>query len=267
VDQVALQPALQTRNGAAALTVTALGGLPTVKAGDNLAALTLEALSGNGITLAAADVLVLAQKIVSKAEGRIVRLDTVVPSRRAKEMAAIAQKDPRVVELILSESVEILRCKPGVIVVQDKRGFVMANAGIDESNVEGDGESVLLLPVDPDASAAAIREAVLERAEVSVGVVINDSFGRAWRLGTVGSAVGVAGIPGLLDLRGSPDRNGRVLQSSELAVADEVAAAASLMMGQGSEGRPIVHMRGVPYDAAPGHATDLVRPKQMDLFR
>lgn len=252
---------------AATLTVTALSGFPTVLPGDDLAELILGALACEGIGLASGDVLVLAQKIVSKSEGRAVALLDVVPSSRAVEMAEIAQKDARVVELILSESREVLRCRPGVIVVEDNRGFVMANAGIDASNVEGDTESVLLLPADPDASAARIRQEVKKRSGAEVGVVINDSFGRAWRLGTVGTAVGVSGLHALLDLRGQRDRTGRVLQSSELGVADEVAAAASLVMGQGSEGTPVAHMRGVPYGAAAGRAADLVRPKTMDLFR
>jgi coenzyme F420-0:L-glutamate ligase/coenzyme F420-1:gamma-L-glutamate ligase len=184
-------------------------------------------------------------------------------------MAAVANKDPRVVELILSEAAEVLRCAPGVIIVEDRRGFIMANAGIDASNVEGPegSESVLLLPVDPDASAARIRAELHARAGVSVGVVINDSFGRAWRLGTVGTAIGAAGLPTLLDLRGLPDRNGRILQSSELAVGDELAAAASLMMGQSNEGRPAVHVRGFPYQSYAGSASALRRPKNMDLFR
>jgi coenzyme F420-0:L-glutamate ligase/coenzyme F420-1:gamma-L-glutamate ligase len=254
---------------AAVLSVTALAGIPTVRAGDDLAALVLAALRLSGVTLQAGDILVLAQKIVSKAEGRMVALSTVEPSERARELAARAVKDPRVVELILRESVEVLRCRPGVIIVEDRRGFVMANAGIDASNVEAEpgGEAVLLLPEDPDASAARIRAAIADRAGVEMGVVINDSFGRAWRLGTVGTALGVAGIPALLDLRGRPDRNGRILQTTDLGVADEVAAAASLMMGQAGEGRPAVLVRGFPYPAASGRAHDLVRPRRMDLFR
>lgn len=251
-----------------ALVVTPLPGLPTVRSGDDLAGLALAGLARAGLTLADGDLLVFAQKVVSKAEGRSVVLSTVEPSPRACELAAVADKDPRVVELVLRESREVLRCRPGVLVVEDRRGFVMANAGIDASNVEGGGdEQVLLLPESPDASAAALQAALQSRTGRSVGVVINDSFGRAWRLGTVGTALGVAGIPGLLDLRGRPDRNGRVLMTSELGVADEVAAAASLMMGQGDEGRPIVHLRGFPYPAAPGTGASLLRPKAKDLFR
>lgn len=251
-----------------ALTLTALAGIPTIREHDDLASVVLDGLAASGIALADADIIVLAQKIVSKAEGRRVKLDGIVPSARAIELAEKSQKDPRVVELILSESVEVLRCRPGAIIVEDRRGMVMAHAGIDASNVESDqGESVLLLPADPDASAARLREALRERTGASVGIIVNDSFGRAWRMGTVGTAIGVAGLPALLDLRGRPDRTGRLLQTSELGVADEAAAAASLVMGQGGEGRPVVHMRGFPYPAAEGRAADLIRPRQMDLFR
>lgn len=243
------------------LTATALPDLPEIRPGDDLAALLRAALTRAGIVPEAGDVLVLAQKIVSKAEGRLVDLADVTPSARAEELAATAQKDPRLVELILRESQEVLRCVPGVIIVQDNRGFVMANAGIDASNVSGSDTRVLLLPENPDASAQRLADAL------GMAVVINDSFGRAWRMGTCGTAIGVAGMPALLDLRGRPDRAGRPLQTSELALADEVAATGSLMMGQADEGRPAVHLRGVPGVAGSGRAADLVRPKHMDLFR
>jgi len=251
------------------LSITALNGVPTVQQGADLAEITIDALRASSIQIADGDILVYAQKVVSKAEGRRVSLKSIVPSQRAIELAEKSQKDPRVVELILSESVEVLRCRPGAIIVEDKRGFVMAHAGIDASNVEGeDGEeSVLLLPENPDASARGICERIQEITSAKVGVIINDSFGRAWRMGTVGTAIGVSGLPALLDLRGKPDRTGRLLQSTELGVADEVAAAASLMMGQASEGRPIVHVRGFPYSMTEGKAGDLVRPRHMDLFR
>ena len=251
----------------ARLVVTALAGLPTVRASDDLAGLILDALPANAVTLEDGDVLVVAQKVVSKAEGRMRRLADVEPSPEARKLAARAQKDPRLVELILSESRAVLRFAPGVIVVEDRRGFVMANAGIDASNVEGGDEHVLLLPEDPDGSARALREALKARTGRDVAIVINDSFGRAWRLGTVGTAIGIAGLPGLLDLRGRPDRNGRALQTSELGLADEVAAAASLMMGQGGEGRPAVHLRGVPYAREDGSVGSLIRPREKDLFR
>lgn len=243
------------------IEITALPDLPEVRPGDDLAAILQGGLARAGIAVAAGDVLVVAQKVVSKSEGRIVDLATVTPSARAIELAGVAQKDARIVELILRESVEVLRCVPGVIVVQDRRGLVMANAGIDASNVAGREDRVLLLPEDPDASAGRLA------AALGLAVVINDSFGRAWRLGTCGTAIGVAGMPALLDLRGRPDRNGRPLMTSELALADEVAAAASLAMGQAAEGRPAIHLRGVPGISGKGKASDLVRPRSKDLFR
>ena len=213
--------------------------------------------------------LVVAQKVVSKAEGRYVRLAEVEPSARANELAAEVNKDPRLIELILQESREVVRTRADVMIVEHKLGFVLANAGIDASNVGigAEDEFVLLLPKDPDASAAALR-AKLERATgLRLGVVINDSFGRAWRQGTAGTAIGVSGLPALLDLRGRTDRRGRVLKSSQLGLADEVAASASLLMGQAAEGSPIVLMRGVPEMQGEGRASDLVRSKEMDLFR
>jgi coenzyme F420-0:L-glutamate ligase/coenzyme F420-1:gamma-L-glutamate ligase len=254
---------------AAQLALTALDGLPTVRPGADLAGLIRDALARTSITLCDGDILVLAQKIVSKAEGRVVRLRDVEPSTRARALAAKTGKDPRVVELILRESTEVVRARPGVIIVAHRLGFVMANAGIDASNVEGEKgeESVLLLPENPDASAAGLRDRLRAWAGVDLGIVINDSFGRAWRLGTIGTAIGVAGLPGLLDLRGRPDRTGRLLQVTEIGVADEVAAAASLIMGQAAEGHPVVHVRGFPYARRDGGAAELVRPKDQDLFR
>jgi coenzyme F420-0:L-glutamate ligase / coenzyme F420-1:gamma-L-glutamate ligase len=243
------------------IEITALPDLPEVNPGDDLNAILRDGLARAGIVAAPGDVLVVAQKVVSKSEGRIVDLAGVTPSARAVELADVAQKDPRIVELILRESVEVLRCVPGVIVVQDHRGLVMANAGIDASNVAGREDRVLLLPQDPDASARRLALAL------GLAVVINDSFGRAWRLGTCGTAIGVAGMPALLYLRGRLDRNGRPLITSELALADEVAAAASLAMGQADEGRPAIHLRGVPGIAGDGQAADLVRPRAKDLFR
>jgi coenzyme F420-0:L-glutamate ligase / coenzyme F420-1:gamma-L-glutamate ligase len=251
------------------LTLTALDGVPTIRADHDLVAVIAAAIERSGIELRDDDVLVLAQKIVSKAEGRAVSLSSVTPSARARELAAQSNKDARLVELILRESAEVLRCRPGILIVVHRLGFVLANAGIDASNVEAaDGqETVLLLPADPDASAANIRTRIRESLGVDVGIIINDSFGRAWRLGTIGTAIGIAGLPGLLDLRRSPDRSGRPLRVTEVGIADEAAAAASLLMGQAAEGRPIVHMRGFPYALRPGTAAELIRPKQMDLFR
>ncbi len=250
----------------ATLSLTALPGIPTVTAGADLVRLVLEATERSGVTLAEGDVLVLAQKIVSKAEGRRVRLAEVSPSARARNLARTVEKDPRLVELILQESQEVLRARPGVLIVVHRLGFVLANAGIDASNADGE-DSVLLLPLDPDASAERLRRGFYAALGATLGIVINDSFGRAWRLGTVGTAIGVAGLPGLVDLRGRPDRNGRALRVSEVGAADELAAAASLLMGQGDEGRPVIHARGFPYARRAGRAGELLRPAPLDLFR
>lgn len=213
------------------------------------------------------DVVVLAQKIVSKSEGRIVSLDTVTPSPRAVELGATVLKDPRLVELILRESKEVLRAVPNVLIVEHRLGFVMANAGIDHSNVDGGEDQVLLLPADPDGSARALRARFKEIAGVEVGIVINDSWGRAWRMGTTGAAIGVAGLAALVDMRGLPDMNGRVLRVTEVAHADEIASAASLVMGQSNEGQPAVIVRGLGPPARDGNGRELVRPRKMDLFR
>lgn len=256
------------------LRLFALPGLPEVRPGDDLAPLIRQGLAAAGEGLRDGDVVVLAQKIVSKAEGRRVDLATVQPSARAREVAAEADKDPRLVELILQESNEILRCRRGVIVVEHRLGFVMANAGIDQSNVHQAGEgTALLLPLDPDASCEALRVALREATGAQVAVLVIDSHGRAWRQGTVGVCIGAAGMPALVDMRGRPDRHGRTLRVTEVGHADEVAAAASLLMGQADEGLPVVVVRGltkmasVASDQAAGRASDLVRPRNMDLFR
>ena len=251
------------------LRIVALGGVPLVQEGDDLAAIVLAALEHSGEVLASGDVLVLAQKIVSKSTGRQVELATVQPSKRALELAAVVDKDARVIELILRESKSVLRARRDVIVVEHRLGFVMANAGIDLSNVEGNSQEsrALLLPLDPDAECRKLRATLRERTQSDVAVIINDSHGRAWRNGTVGVAIGCAGLPALLDLRGKPDLFGRPLRITQVGLADELAAAASLMMGQASEGTPIVLIRGLECEAQDGSAADLVRPKEMDLFR
>ena len=223
------------------LSLTALSEIPLVRPGDDLVEYILKGLRSERLNLTDGDILVIAQKVVSKAEGRYVRLDKVKPSTRAQKLAGASGKDPRLVELILSESCEILRCSPGVIIVANRHGLVLANAGIDHSNVERDGdlEQVLLLPADPDASAASICSSLLEQTQVSVAVIINDSIGRAWRNGTTGTAIGVAGLPAFLDLRGHLDLFGEPLLVSEEAVADELAGAASLLQCQAAEGRPV----------------------------
>ncbi len=256
----------------AALTLWAVPDFPEVRAGDDLAALLLERLRESSWTLRDADVVVLAQKVVSKAEGRRVNLAEIVPSQRALALAEQVQKDPRLVELILSESKRVVRAAKDVLIVEHRLGFIMANAGIDQSNV-GTGsdrerdEYALLLPLDPDASAARVRAALEAGTGRAVGVIINDSFGRPWRVGTVGVAIGVAGWPATLDLRGRPDRYGRALRVTVVGHADEIAAAASLLMGQSDEGRPVVVLRGLAAGAAVSDARALLRPPAEDLFR
>jgi coenzyme F420-0:L-glutamate ligase/coenzyme F420-1:gamma-L-glutamate ligase len=251
------------------LELFALEGVPLVHAGDDLASIILDAMACTELTLEPRDILVIAQKIVSKSEGRMVRLDTVEPSPRAMAMAPIIEKDSRLVEIILRESREVLRMRAGIIIVEDVRGLILANAGVDASNVNADGGdgSVLLLPSNPDASAARLRSAIQARTGRDVGIVVNDSIGRAWRNGTVGTAIGVSGLPALLDLRGSPDLFGRELRTTDLGVADEIAAAASLLMGQAGEGRPVILVRGIPYERREGNADELLRPKVLDFFR
>ena len=231
----------------------------------------MTALAQTGITLANDDILVFAQKIISKAEGRLVNLATIQPSQRATELAVQTEKDPRLVELILQESREILRTRPGTIVVEHKLGFICANAGIDHSNVASTGdiaeEWVLMLPENPDRSADTIRAAIQARTGKQIGILIIDSHGRAWRNGTVGVAIGISGLPGLQDLRGTPDLFGFRLRITQVGVADELAAAASLIMGQASEGTPVVHVRGFPYPLREGSLQELLRPKDQDLFR
>lgn len=255
---------------AARLELLGLEGIGAVRAGDDLGQLIANALAANGLALRDGDVIAVAQKIVSKSENRYVLLDSVVPSERAISLAEKCDKDPRQVELVLLESRDVLRTVPGVIIVEDVRGLVLANAGVDRSNVDEDEEGrerVLLLPADPDASAARLRESLSARCKVDVGVIINDSLGRAWRMGTVGVAIGVAGLPGLLDRRGEEDLQGRPLLITEVGLADELAAAASAVMGQASEGRPVVLIRGVAWPRRQGNARELQRPQGKDLFR
>ncbi|MBM5812329.1 MAG: coenzyme F420-0:L-glutamate ligase [Gammaproteobacteria bacterium] len=251
----------------ARLELIAVPGLPLVQAGDDLATLVLAALPAAGLVLQDGDTLAFAQKIVSKAEGRMVDLATVVPSPQAADLARLVRKDPRLVELILRESRRVVRCAPDVLIVEQRLGFIMANAGVDQSNVAGGGEFALLLPEDPDASAARLREAFGARAGCDLAVLITDSFGRPWRQGTAGVAIGCAGLPALVDLRGEPDLFGRRLRVTTVGHADEVAAAASLLMGQSAEGQPVVLIRGLHCDRPAAPAAALLRPADEDLFR
>jgi coenzyme F420-0:L-glutamate ligase / coenzyme F420-1:gamma-L-glutamate ligase len=245
----------------------ALRGMPMVREGDDLAALIIDALGPR--ELRDGDVVVVAQKVVSKAEGRIVDLATVTASAAAEKLASETGKDARIVEVILGEATRVVRSRPNLIIVQHRLGFVMANAGVDQSNVApADGvHRVLLLPRDPDASAEALRARLEQRFGARVGVIISDSFGRAWRRGTCGIAIGAAGLPSLIDLRGQPDLFGRTLEVSIIGFADEIAAAASLLQGQAAEAQPVVLVRGLNWTAPNAPANELVRPLEEDLFR
>ena len=242
------------------LQLFALPGLPLVQAGDDLAGLLSAAIERAGLTSQSDDVLAVAQKIVSKVEGRSIALASVKPSQAARDLAEQTGKDARLVELILSESERVVRARSNLIIVKHRLGFVMANAGIDQSNVGEEGHA-LLLPRDPDASAAALA------ARLGLPVVITDSFGRARRRGTVGVAIGSAGVPALRDLRGQPDLFGRTLMVSVTGFADEIAAAAGLVMGQGAEGQPAVLVRGLSWSGAENPASELLRPAVEDLFQ
>jgi len=251
------------------ISLLAIPQMPHIQPGDDMAQLLVSALAAAGFQLHDGDVLVIAQKVVSKAEGRSVRLADVVPGEQALEVAAQIDKDPRLVELILRESQGVSRMKRNLLIVRHRLGFTSANAGIDRSNVaqSAEGETVLLLPEDPDESANKLRQAIRKEVGVDVGVVISDSHGRPFRLGTVGVAIGVAGLPALWDRRGDKDLYGYTLQHTEVGFADEIAAAAGLIMGQADEGVPAVLIRGLDAPPGEGKATDLVRPREEDLYR
>ena len=247
------------------ISLVAVGGIPEIEPGDDLAAIIAAALAAAGIGLKAEDVLVVTQKVVSKAEGRVVELSTITPRPAAEAFASQWGKDPRQVELVLQESAEVLRmAHGGLIISRTRHGVVCANAGVDLSNV-GDGEVATLLPVDPDASARALRERLRELVGAIPAVVISDSFGRPWRNGIVNVAIGSAGLEPLLDLRGTPDAQGRVMHSTVVAVADELASAADLAGGKVSQ-RPVVVIRGYEYQAGDGAASALVMDRELDLF-
>lgn len=245
----------------------ALPNVPLVRAGDDLLTLIVNGVADAQLTLQDGDVLVLASKIVSKAEGRQVRLADVIPSAQAQELANVTGKDARIVELVLRESVGVSRAARNVLVVQHRLGFVSANAGIDQSNIEDGSESALLLPLDPDGTARALCEALQQRFGCTVGVVISDTHGRPFRLGNVGVAIGVAGLQALTDLRGRKDLFGRVLQITQQGYADLLASAAHLLTGEADEARPIVLLRGLELPLGDGKASDLYRPPEQDLYR
>lgn len=253
------------------LTLRPVPNVPMIQPGDDLAVLICEALRSVSIDLQDGDIVVLAQKIVSKSEGRLVNLTQVTPSPEAVQLAERTEKDPRFIEMVLRESNAVLRTRPGTIIVEHKQGFVCANAGIDHSNVRGSWGNqedwILLLPEDSDASARRICQDLEAISGARLGVLIIDSHGRAWRNGTVGLAIGFANLPGLVDLRGTLDLFGYQLRVTLVAAADELAAAASLVMGQAAECLPVVHVRGFPYELRAGGLSELIRPKEQDLFR
>ncbi len=240
--------------------LTAIADFPLVQPGDDLVEMI------GRFPLQDDDILMVAQKIVSKSEGRMVALASVKPSTEARQLATRVEKDPRLVELILAESAEIVRASPGLLIVRHRLGFTLANAGIDASNV-AEEEHVLLLPEAPDASARRLRNGIKETTEKDVGVIITDSWGRPWRMGTVGFAIGVAGLPAVIDLCGQPDLNGRELLATTIGIGDELAAAASLLMGQADEATPVIVVRGLSLPSTPGSANELVRPHDSDAFR
>ncbi len=249
------------------LNLTALKHFPLVKDKDNLADLIVNALQRNAIELQAGDLLVIAQKVVSKAEGRLLSLSTVTPSSKAYEWSEKVDKDPRLVELILQESTEVVRYRKGVMIVAHRLGYVHANAGIDRSNIENGDEQVLLLPVDPDTSSRNLQQAIEQKTGVAPAIIINDSAGRAWRNGITSFAIGVAGLQPVVSQIGKADLFGRTLEITEIATADELACAASVLMGQGAEGYPVIHVRGAPLIASNEGSASLIRSASEDLFR
>ena len=252
----------------AEMHLVALPDFPQVVSGDDLAGFTVDALRRAGLQLRPDDVLVFAQKVVSKAEGRQIDLATVTPGEKALELARTVHKDPRLVELVLRESRRVVRVAPDVLIVEHRLGLIMANAGIDQSNVAGpDGECALLLPEDPDTSAMRLREGLAALTGCEAAVIISDSFGRPWRVGTVGVAIGCAGMAATLDLRGQSDLFGRTLRVTIVGHADEIASAASILMGQASEARPVILVRGLPARVPHRPAGALLRPPGEDLFR
>lgn len=247
--------------------INPLRGIPLIQPGDDLFAIIKHAVAQSDINLIDHDVLVISSKIVSKSEGRFVNLSEVLPSTRANELAIETGKDPRVVELVLRESIMISRKAKGVLVTQHRLGFISANAGIDQSNVSKNPDEVLLLPEDPDQSAAKLRDQFEAEFGIAVGIVISDSHGRPFRMGNIGVAIGAAGLPTLLDLRGQHDLFNRELMISLQAYGDLIASAAHLVCGEGDEGRPVVLVRGLSFSVNDGSAQDLIRPPEHDLYR
>jgi coenzyme F420-0:L-glutamate ligase/coenzyme F420-1:gamma-L-glutamate ligase len=250
------------------IEVFPLGGIGEVGPGNDLAGLLGEAITAAGLDARRSDILVVTQKIVSKAEDRFVDLAAITPGPRALELAEATRKDPRLVELVLAESTEVLRAVPNVLITRHRTGHVMANAGIDRSNLgAGREDHALLLPLDADLSAARLRDALAHRWSPPPAVVISDSFGRPWRMGVVNVAIGASGLPALVDRRGERDRDGRLLEVTQVGLADMVATAAGLATGEAAESVPAALVRGVAWTAAPSPAAALLRPPHEDLFR
>jgi coenzyme F420-0:L-glutamate ligase/coenzyme F420-1:gamma-L-glutamate ligase len=253
------------------IVLSGLEGFPMVKPGDDLADLIFDSLHNNQVEIMDNDILVLAQKIVSKAEDRYRDLNNVIPGDKAFELSEVTGKDPRFIELVLEESRSVLRAKPGTLIVEHRLGFICANAGIDHSNVDTElhdhQDRILLLPLDPDKSSSRIRQGIENKTGKKIGVMIIDSHGRSWRMGVVGVAIGFSGVPGLVDMRGKKDLFGFELKVTQIAAADELAASASLLMGQADESRPVIHARGFPYALRKSSLNEIIRPFDQDLFR
>ena len=252
---------------ASKLAAFAIPDIPLIQAGDDIVGIILSKSASADLDLRDGDVLIIASKIVAKAEGRYVRLSDVCASSQADQLAAETGKDPRLVELILQESKAVSRKRIGVLVTEHRLGFVSANAGVDQSNIEEGDEAALLLPHDPDGAAAEIRADIGRRLGIDVAVIISDTHGRAFRVGNVGVAIGAAGLPAVMDLRGSRDLYGRMLEVTQLAYADLVASAAHLLSGEADEGLPAVVIRGLDLSARHGRAIDLIRSAEHDLYR
>lgn len=255
------------------ITLQAVKNFPMINGGDDLISIICNKLKENELTLVNGDILVLAQKIVSKSQNLFVDLRTISPSKKAEELAQKVGKDPRLIEVILSESRSIIRQAPGILITEHKSGWIMANAGIDSSNVDqngSDGNKVLLLPENPDQTCSCYAKELEDKLCVKIGIIINDSFGRPWRYGAIGVAIGSAGLPSLWDRRGERDIYGKVLKVTQQAPIDELASAASVLQGQGAEGLPVVLIRGYQFDPSNAPirpAADLIRNKSEDLFR
>lgn len=253
------------------LTFTAIQNFPRIKSGDDIASILVNLLKEQAIDVEDGDIFVFAQKVISKSEGRLINYSTLFPSLQALELEKITHKDPRFIELVLGESKKVIRAKNNTLIVEHKNGFICANAGIDHSNIGENGmlseDWALLLPEDSDKSAESIRKSLEMHFKKKIGILIIDSHGRAWRNGTVGIAIGISGVPGLVDLRGKADLVGFKLKVTTLGAADELAAGASLLMGQAAEGTPVVHVKGFPYPLRESSLEELIRPEDEDLFR